>query len=70
MARTIKRRKPGSSGKKPLPRRILGWILRGAAAFVLLSLLWVVVYRFVPPPVTMMFFPAADSSLRVGEMKG
>jgi monofunctional biosynthetic peptidoglycan transglycosylase len=32
--------------------RIVGWIVKGAFAFVLLSLLWVVLYRFVPPPIT------------------
>jgi monofunctional biosynthetic peptidoglycan transglycosylase len=61
MARTIKRRKPGNAGRKPLLPRILGWIVRGAAAFVLLSLVWVLVYRLVPPPVTMtMLANAAD----------
>jgi monofunctional biosynthetic peptidoglycan transglycosylase len=34
-------------------RRILGWILRLVIGFILLSLLMVVIYRFVPPPITL-----------------
>ncbi len=34
------------------PRRIISWILRGVIVFVAVSLLWVLLYRFVPPPVT------------------
>ena len=33
-------------------RRLFGWVLRGVLAFVLLSVLWVAIYRFVPPPYT------------------
>ncbi len=33
--------------------RIVGWIVKGVLAFVLLSLLWVLLYRFVPPPFTL-----------------
>ena len=32
--------------------RIIGWIVRGIVAFVLVSVLWVTLYRFVAPPVT------------------
>lgn len=31
---------------------LVGWLLRLVAAFVVLSLLWVTAYRFVPPPMT------------------
>ncbi len=34
------------------PARILGWLLRAVLGMVLLSVLWVLVYRFVPPPIT------------------
>jgi monofunctional glycosyltransferase len=43
------RRSPSASS---WPRRILGWLLRALIAFVLGSILWVLAYRFVPPPVT------------------
>jgi monofunctional biosynthetic peptidoglycan transglycosylase len=32
--------------------RIAGWVVKGLFLFVLLSLLWVLLYRFVPPPFT------------------
>ena len=32
--------------------RLLGWLFKAAIAFVLLSILWVLIYKFVPPPVT------------------
>lgn len=31
---------------------LVGWLLRLVAAFVVLSLLWVTAYRFLPPPIT------------------
>lgn len=34
------------------PRRILGWIVKLVVAFFVISILWVVAYRFVPPPIT------------------
>jgi monofunctional biosynthetic peptidoglycan transglycosylase len=34
------------------PRRIIGWIVKLIVAFFVLSTLWVVIYRFVPPPIT------------------
>jgi len=34
------------------PRRIIGWIVKLVVAFFVLSTLWVVIYRFVPPPIT------------------
>ena len=42
-----KRRRPRS-----LPRRIFGWIVKLVVAFFLISILWVLAYRFVPPPIT------------------
>ena len=34
------------------PRRIFGWIVKLVVAFFLISMLWVALYRFVPPPIT------------------
>ncbi|WP_242137253.1 monofunctional biosynthetic peptidoglycan transglycosylase [Sphingomonas sp. TREG-RG-20F-R18-01] len=34
-------------------RRLLGWIVKGVLALVVLSLVMVGVYRFVPPPITL-----------------
>jgi len=34
------------------PRRIIGWIVKLVVAFFLISILWVLAYRFVPPPIT------------------
>jgi monofunctional biosynthetic peptidoglycan transglycosylase len=42
-----KRRRPRS-----LPRRIIGWIVKLVVAFVLISLVWVLAYRFINPPIT------------------
>ena len=44
---TYKRRR-----KRGLPARILIWLVRLVLAFVLISVLWVLAYRFVPPPIT------------------
>jgi monofunctional biosynthetic peptidoglycan transglycosylase len=33
--------------------RLVGWIVKLILAFFLISILWVVIYRFVPPPITM-----------------
>jgi monofunctional glycosyltransferase len=38
--------------RKSWPRRIVGWIVKLVVAFFLISVLWVALYRFVPPPVT------------------
>jgi monofunctional glycosyltransferase len=38
--------------KRSLARRTIGWIVRLVLAFVLISVLWVLLYRFVPPPIT------------------
>ena len=42
-----RRRKSGS-----LPGRIFGWIVRLILIFLIGSVLWVLAYRFVPPPIT------------------
>ena len=42
-------RRRGTSG---WIRRVSGWLARAILLFVLISLLWVLFYRFVPPPVT------------------
>jgi monofunctional biosynthetic peptidoglycan transglycosylase len=34
------------------PRRIVGWIVKLVLAFILISVLWVLAYRFVNPPIT------------------
>ena len=44
-----KRRRPG---KRSWPRRIFGWIVKLVVAFFVISILWVLAYRFVPPPIT------------------
>ncbi len=38
--------------RRSLPARIVIWLARLVLAFVLLSVLWVLAYRFVPPPIT------------------
>ena len=38
--------------RRGLPARIFGWIVRILLAFLLISVLWVLAYRFVPPPIT------------------
>ena len=46
---TYKRRR---RTKGSLPARILGWIAKLVMAFVLISVLWVLAYRFINPPIT------------------
>jgi len=51
---TLARSRPLRSGRRrSWPRRIFGWILRIVLGFVLLSLVMTVIYRFVPPPITL-----------------
>ena len=38
--------------QRSLPARILGWLVRLVFAIILISVLWVLAYRFVPPPIT------------------
>jgi monofunctional biosynthetic peptidoglycan transglycosylase len=51
MAAPARRRSRSSS--PPLFRRILRWIVRIVLGFFLVSILLVVLYRFVPPPITL-----------------
>lgn len=44
--------KRSSAPKQSITRRILGWLGRALLIFVAVSVLWVVIYRFLPPPVT------------------
>ncbi|MEG3085851.1 monofunctional biosynthetic peptidoglycan transglycosylase [Sphingomonas sp. PB4P5] len=39
--------------RRPLSRRLLGWIFKALLWFVIASVLWVLAYRFVPPPFTL-----------------
>ena len=52
MARA-KRQKSSARGGGGFIRRVWRWLWRGALIFVVGSLLWVLLYRFVPPPVTL-----------------
>lgn len=38
--------------RRSWPRRIFGWMWKGALGFIVLSVVWVGVYRFVNPPIT------------------
>jgi monofunctional biosynthetic peptidoglycan transglycosylase len=38
--------------KRGLLRRIIGWVVGAFSLFILVSVLWVLLYRFVPPPIT------------------
>jgi monofunctional biosynthetic peptidoglycan transglycosylase len=42
-----------SSPSRSWPRRIIGWLVRAIFWFLGLSILMVVIYRFVPPPITL-----------------
>ncbi len=44
-AKRVKQRRGGFGG-------VIGWVIRAFFLFVVVSLLWVLLYRFVPPPVT------------------
>src|SRR5215213_4259319 len=54
MARRPKSSIPRYVRRRPRswPRRIFGWIVKLVVAFFLISVLWVALYRFVPPPIT------------------
>jgi monofunctional biosynthetic peptidoglycan transglycosylase len=41
-----------SRPRRSLPLRLLAWLLEGLLAFIVLSVLWVLLYRFVNPPLT------------------
>jgi len=38
--------------RRPFLRRLFGWIWKGALAFLVVSVLWVGIYRFINPPFT------------------
>ena len=38
--------------RRSLLSRIVGWIVKLVVAFLVISILWVLAYRFVPPPIT------------------
>ncbi len=48
--RPIRRRTPKKS--RSWLGRILGWLVKSVFGFIILSMLWVLLYRFVPPPLT------------------
>lgn len=49
---TIPRYKRRRRGTRSWPRRIVGWIVKLVVAFFAISVLWVLAYRFINPPVT------------------
>ncbi len=51
MVKAIKRR-PYGRKKHGVGGRVLGWIVKAILFFILVSVLWVLLYRFVNPPVT------------------
>jgi monofunctional biosynthetic peptidoglycan transglycosylase len=55
MARRPKSSIPRYVRRRPRswPRRIFGWIVKLVVAFLVISILWVGLYRFVPPPITL-----------------
>ena len=53
MARLARNRPRPPRQRHGWPRRIWGWLWRAALVFVVGSVLWVLLYRFVPPPVTL-----------------
>ena len=38
--------------RRSWPGRIIGWTVRLVLAFLLISVLWVLTYRFINPPIT------------------
>jgi len=50
---TIPNYKRRRRGNRSLPRRLFGWIVKLVVAFFAISILWVLAYRFVPPPITL-----------------
>ena len=48
-----KRRRPRSGS---LIGRLVGWIIKLLLAFLIVSVLWVLAYRFVNPPITVTMF--------------
>lgn len=54
MAKRSKPKIPKYKRKRPVswPRRIIGWIIKLILTLLLVSILWVLAYRFVNPPIT------------------
>ena len=54
MARRAKTNIPHYKRKRPVGwvRRIVGWVVKLILAFIIISVLWVLAYRFVNPPIT------------------
>ncbi len=44
--------RPRSAKKRSFSRRLAGWIVKAILAFLLISVGWVLLYRFVNPPIT------------------
>jgi monofunctional biosynthetic peptidoglycan transglycosylase len=49
---SIPRYKRRRRDTRPWPRRVFGWIVKLVVAFFLISILWVLAYRFIDPPIT------------------
>src|SRR5829696_5709561 len=49
---TMSRSRSRPRARRSWPRRILGWIVKTVLVFLVGSLLWVLLYRFVNPPIT------------------
>jgi monofunctional biosynthetic peptidoglycan transglycosylase len=49
---TIPRYKRRRRDTRSWPRRVIGWIVQIVVGFVLISVLWVLAYRFINPPIT------------------
>jgi len=52
-ARTTQRPRPKPATSRRWGRRLSGWALKAVLGFVILSVLWVLILRFVPPPITL-----------------
>ena len=51
-ARSAPRRKP-TTAPRSWRRRLIGWAVKAVLGFVILTVLWVLILRFVPPPITL-----------------
>jgi monofunctional biosynthetic peptidoglycan transglycosylase len=51
--RSIPTYKHRRTRSRSLPRRLLGWIVKLVVGFFLISILWVLAYRFINPPITL-----------------
>ena len=55
---------PRPRPRRSWPRRIFGWLWKGALVFVVGSVLWVLLYRFVNPPGTLTMLFDANGARR------